>query len=61
MLDMGFEPQLRSVVGQIRRDRQTLMFTATWPTEVQGLATDFLNKDYVQVTAVSRDCVPGRA
>jgi superfamily II DNA/RNA helicase len=31
MLDMGFEPQIRTIVGQIRPDRQTLMFTATWP------------------------------
>ena len=33
-LDMGFEPQIRKIVGQIRPDRQTLMFTATWPKEV---------------------------
>jgi ATP-dependent RNA helicase DDX5/DBP2 len=25
MLDMGFEPQIRKIVGQIRPDRQTLM------------------------------------
>ena len=31
MLDMGFGQQLRVVAGQIRPDRQTLMFTATWP------------------------------
>lgn len=38
MLDMGFEPQIRKIVGQIRPDRQTLMFSATWPKEVQRLA-----------------------
>lgn len=38
MLDMGFEPQIRKIVGQIRPDRQTLMFSATWPKEVQKLA-----------------------
>eukprot|EP00727_Mastigamoeba_balamuthi_P003529 m51a1_g13173 putative atp-dependent rna helicase dbp2 (939) ;mRNA; r:85062-89719 len=43
MLDMGFEPQLRQIVGQIRPDRQTLMWTATWPREVQGLASSFLH------------------
>ena len=26
MLDMGFEPQIRKIIGQIRPDRQTLMF-----------------------------------
>merc|ERR1711881_625280 len=43
MLDMGFEPQIRKIVDQIRRDRQTLMFSATWPKEVRRLASDFLN------------------
>ena len=38
MLDMGFEPQIRKIVGQIRPDRQTLMFSATWPRDVQKLA-----------------------
>uniref|UniRef100_A0A914HYS3 RNA helicase n=1 Tax=Globodera rostochiensis TaxID=31243 RepID=A0A914HYS3_GLORO len=42
MLDMGFEPQIRSVVGQIRPDRQTMMFSATWPRDVRSLANDFL-------------------
>lgn len=42
MLDMGFEPQIRSIISQIRPDRQTLMWSATWPREVQSLARDFL-------------------
>ncbi|VDP33577.1 unnamed protein product, partial [Heligmosomoides polygyrus] len=41
MLDMGFEPQIRKIIGQIRPDRQTLMFSATWPKEVRALASDF--------------------
>ena len=38
MLDMGFEPQISKIVSQIRPDRQTLMFSATWPKDVQKLA-----------------------
>ena len=49
MLDMGFEPQLRKIVSQIRPDRQTLMWSATWPKEVQGLARDFL-RNPIQTT-----------
>jgi superfamily II DNA/RNA helicase len=41
MLDMGFEPQIRKIIGQIRPDRQSLMFSATWPKEVRTMATDF--------------------
>jgi ATP-dependent RNA helicase DDX5/DBP2 len=48
MLDMGFEPQIRKIVDQIRPDRQTLMWSATWPKEVQRLAHDYL-KDQIQV------------
>lgn len=48
MLDMGFEPQIRKIIEQVRPDRQTLMWSATWPKEVRKLAEDFL-KDYCQV------------
>ncbi|XP_012673588.1 probable ATP-dependent RNA helicase DDX5 isoform X2 [Clupea harengus] len=48
MLDMGFEPQIRKIVDQIRPDRQTLMWSATWPKEVRQLAEDFL-RDHVQI------------
>ncbi len=49
MLDMGFEKQLRQIIGQIRPDRQTLMFTATWPKDVVSIAHDFLKEDPVTV------------
>ncbi|POS83997.1 P-loop containing nucleoside triphosphate hydrolase [Erysiphe pulchra] len=48
MLDMGFEPQIRKILGQIRPDRQTCMWSATWPKEVRNLASDYLN-DFIQV------------
>jgi len=48
MLDMGFEPQIRKIVEQVRPDRQTLMWSATWPKEVRRLAEDFL-QNYVQI------------
>lgn len=48
MLDMGFEPQIRSVVKHVPEARQTLLFSATWPREIQQLAHDFL-KDPIQV------------
>jgi len=54
MLDMGFEPQIRKIIGQIRPDRQTLMFSATWPKEVQSLARDFL-RDGIQVNIGSHE------
>lgn len=55
MLDMGFEPQIRSIVSQIRPDRQTLLWSATWPKEVESLANDFLNPDFLQVNIGSTE------
>ncbi|ORY01241.1 putative DED1-ATP-dependent RNA helicase [Basidiobolus meristosporus CBS 931.73] len=50
MLDMGFEPQIRRIVEQEDmpevQDRQTLLFSATFPKDIQHLARDFL-KDYI--------------
>lgn len=46
MLDMGFEPQIRKIVEQMdmppRGVRQTMLFSATFPKEIQRLAADFL-------------------
>ncbi|KAL7151066.1 hypothetical protein ABFS83_04G006500 [Erythranthe nasuta] len=49
MFDLGFEPQIRSIVGQIRPDRQTLLFSATMPGKVEKLAREILS-DPVRVT-----------
>ncbi|KAL6576717.1 DEAD-box ATP-dependent RNA helicase 37 [Orobanche minor] len=47
MLDMGFEPQIRRIVQQMDMPpagaRQTLLFSATFPKEIQRLAADFLS------------------
>lgn len=42
MLDMGFEPQIRRIVDQIRPDRQVTMWSATWPKSIAKLARDYL-------------------
>ncbi|XP_048049928.1 DEAD-box helicase 3 X-linked a isoform X14 [Megalobrama amblycephala] len=48
MLDMGFEPQIRRIVEQDtmppKGARQTMMFSATFPKEIQILARDFLEE-----------------
>ncbi|SOV19411.1 ATP-dependent RNA helicase DDX5, putative [Plasmodium sp. gorilla clade G2] len=53
MLDMGFELQIRKIVDQIRPDRQTLMWSATWPKEVQALARDLCKEQPIQVNVGS--------
>jgi len=46
MLDMGFEPQIRRIVEECPKgpERQTLLFSATWPKVVRQLAFDFLRR-----------------
>lgn len=47
MLDMGFEPQIREILDNTSMprtgERQTLMFSATFPHAIQMLARDFLD------------------
>ncbi|XP_060669102.1 DEAD-box ATP-dependent RNA helicase 52C isoform X1 [Ziziphus jujuba] len=56
MLDMGFEPQIRKIVEQLDMpqpgSRQTMLFSATFPNDIQRLASDFLS-NYIFV-AVGR-------
>lgn len=54
MLDLGFEPHIRTIAGSIRADRQTLMFSATWPSSIRKLASEFLC-DPAKVTIGSED------
>ena len=51
MLDMGFEPQIRKIVEQegmpnVAEGRKSLMFSATFPANIQRLASDFMG-DYI--------------
>ncbi|KAG7139772.1 ATP-dependent RNA helicase DBP3 like protein [Verticillium longisporum] len=51
MLDKGFEDDIKAILGAMpaREDRQTLMFTATWPASVRLLASSFM-VDPVKIT-----------
>ncbi|KPA80169.1 putative DEAD box RNA helicase [Leptomonas pyrrhocoris] len=59
MLDMGFEPQVRAICGQIRPDRQTLMFSATWPREIQNLAASF-QKNWIRINVGSLELLANK-
>src|SRR5689334_8339975 len=47
MLDMGFAPQINRIVSDIPNYRQTLLFSATMPPEVEALARKYLRKPVV--------------
>lgn len=54
MLDMGFQPDIRKILLDIRPERQTIMTSATWPVGVRYLATNYMNNP-VQVYVGSMD------
>ncbi|EJT99089.1 DEAD-domain-containing protein [Dacryopinax primogenitus] len=55
MLDRGFEPDIREIVGLTKREgRQTAMFSATWPESVRRLAASF-QRDPFRITVGAED------
>eukprot|EP00731_Ephydatia_muelleri_P018466 Em0011g506a len=46
MLDMGFEPQIKKILLDIRPDRQTVMTSATWPPGVRRLSEQYLKNPF---------------
>jgi ATP-dependent RNA helicase RhlE len=44
MFDMGFFPDIRRILKQLPAKRQTLLFSATMPDEIRGLAREVLQK-----------------
>ncbi len=42
MLDMGFLPEIKKILQMVRKDRQTMLFSATMPKAISTLATKFM-------------------
>jgi ATP-independent RNA helicase DbpA len=52
MLDMGFEEEIREIAGKLDRNRQTLLFSATWPPAIDAIARSLM-RDPAQVTVAA--------
>lgn len=55
-LDMGFEPQIMRIIENIRPDRQTVMFSATFPRTVEAAARKILQQP-LEITVGARSVV----
>ncbi|WP_242104428.1 MULTISPECIES: DEAD/DEAH box helicase [unclassified Lysobacter] len=52
MLDMGFLPAMKRILGRVPKDRQTMLFSATFEAQIKALAMEFMrNPQQVQVAA----------
>ncbi|CAG8473102.1 10632_t:CDS:10 [Acaulospora colombiana] len=56
MFDMGFEPQVMKIVNNVRPDRQTVLFSATFPRQMESLARKVLKKP-LEITVGGRSVV----
>jgi len=55
MLDFGFEKDIRKILSLIPKEkRQTLLFSATWPTSVRDIAAEYI-RDPVRITIGSTE------
>ncbi len=57
MLDMGFEEPIREIAGRTHKDRQTLLFSATFPDAIRAIGRDVL-RDPLEVTVEGADHAP---
>ena len=50
MLDMGFLPDMKKIISWLPKERQTLLFSATMPNEIQRLASSIMkNPESVEI------------
>lgn len=55
MMDMGFMPAIRRIMGRLPKERQTILFSATMPKPIRALADDFLEDPVeISVTAAAK-------
>lgn len=59
LLDMGFEYAISSIVKEVPEDRQSLMFSATFPPDVKDLAKAFMYRDAIHIQIGSADALTG--
>lgn len=58
MLDMGFIEDIEWIISQLPKERQTFLFSATMPREVESLAKRHLRKDYKFVKVITEELKP---
>ncbi len=58
MLDMGFIEDIEWIISQLPKERQSFLFSATIPKEVENLAKKYLREDYKLVRVITEELKP---
>lgn len=55
MLDLGFSQEVQAIIDMLppKGSRSTTMFSATWPLDIQKMASKYLEDDYIKITVGS--------
>ncbi|QLL32682.1 hypothetical protein HG536_0D02040 [Torulaspora globosa] len=56
LFDLGFEPQITQIMGTVRRDKQCVLFSATFPNKLKNFAMRVLNSP-ISITINSQNLV----
>ena len=54
--DLGFEPQVMKIISNVRPDRQTVLFSATFPKQMEALARKILKRP-IEITVGNKSVV----
>ena len=55
MLNMGFKQDIETILKSVKNERQTVMFSATMPPEIQKITSSFM-KDAITIKSATHDC-----
>lgn len=55
MLSMGFQEEIEFIFSQINNDKQVMLFSATMPKTILKIAQNYMSKEYVNVSVVSKE------
>lgn len=61
MLDLGFADDIQKIAAAISGQHQTIMFSATWPTSIQSMASKYLRPDQIKIVIGDREAGENKA
>ncbi len=61
MLDLGFADDVSKIVSKLPKEHQTIMFSATWPMDIQTMAGKYLKPNPIKIVIGDREAGENKA